>query len=42
MSLDPLATDAVANDRDDAWCEPVESYGDGDHGTPGRRNGRCP
>lgn len=41
MSLDPLAHDAVANDRDDAWCEPVERYGDGDHGTPGRRNGRC-
>ena len=42
MSLDPLATDAAANDLDSFWCEPLASYGDGDHGTPGRPNARCP
>lgn len=42
MSLAANYYDADANDLAEAWCEPTETYGLGDHGTPGRPNGRCP
>jgi len=35
---DPLRSDT---EREDDWCSGVESYGDGDQGTPGLRNPRC-
>ncbi len=40
MSLDPAATDALANDMAGAWCAARVSYG-GDLGTPGEANPAC-
>jgi hypothetical protein len=41
MSLDPSATDAIANDDPLAWCEATTPFGDGDRGTPGEANEPC-
>ena len=32
---------ALAKDEQDAWCAAIESYGDGDLGTPGAMNYSC-
>lgn len=42
QSLDPGRTGAGDNDDVAAWCEPLLTFGDGDHGTPGAANPRCP
>src|SRR5690606_24232160 len=40
MSLDPTG-DHITNDDGAMWCEGVDSYGDGDFGTPGAANPSC-
>lgn len=40
-SLDPAATDPVANDDETTFCAATEPYGDGDLGTPGDENPSC-
>jgi hypothetical protein len=39
--LSPSALDAAAEDRALAFCRAVDSYGDGDKGTPGAQNVEC-
>ncbi len=41
-SLDPAFLDPTANDEEGAFCEAQTAYGDGDLGTPGAENERCP
>ncbi len=36
------ATSAAANDVAEALCDAPERFGEGDHGSPGRKNPRCP
>jgi len=40
-SLDPAATDAMANDDEASFCDATEPYGLGDLGTPGDENPSC-
>ena len=44
MQLDPIAEDAAANDSEANWCVALaaDTYGLGDHGTPGGANKDCP
>jgi hypothetical protein len=41
-ALDPGKIDAVTNDDEASWCDATQTYGDGDHGTPGGPNDACP
>lgn len=40
-SLDPAQSDPEANDDEARWCDAIDSYGDGDLGTPGAENPSC-
>jgi hypothetical protein len=40
-SLDPDQMTVTGNDRRDAWCSGVDSFGAGDLGTPGAANPSC-
>lgn len=42
LSLSPFALEAGLNDAPTAWCTADTSFGDGDRGTPGLPNPRCP
>jgi hypothetical protein len=39
--LDPAFTDPADNDDEANWCDGVDSYGDGDLGSPGEQNPVC-
>lgn len=41
-SLDPGHANAAQNDSVDFWCNPTQTYGSGDFGTPGAMNPDCP
>jgi hypothetical protein len=41
LSLDPTATDPLANDDEAAFCDATAPYGSGDLGTPGEQNPSC-
>ena len=40
-SLDPDSLDADNNDEQANWCRATDAMPNGDHGTPGERNGPC-
>jgi hypothetical protein len=42
MNLDIHSLDSSDNDVGDNWCQSLNSYGDGDLGTPGTPNIHCP
>ena len=42
LSLSPASYDATANDLGANWCSAPNSFGDGDHGSPGAENPACP
>lgn len=42
LSLSPFSFDADRNDVSTAWCRADTDFGDGDRGTPGQANPRCP
>lgn len=42
LSLSPFSIEADRNDEAASWCRADTSFGDGDRGTPGQPNPRCP
>lgn len=41
IQLDPAITDPTGNDDGSAWCLPTQTFGAGDHGSPGALNEPC-